>query len=83
MHCGFRQMAYFGLWGLFPLNIWFDEHGEAHAMQAGTPPHLELSIAVQSGSPFSLPLWLWREACFTYANASLEFHLIIISWRIY
>lgn len=32
---------------------------------------------------FSLPLWLQREVCFTYANTSPQFHLIIISWRFY
>lgn len=46
-----------------------------------TQPHPP--CAVQSGSTFSLPLWLLREACFTYANVSLKFHLIIISWRFY
>lgn len=48
-----------------------------------SPTHPSLPSAVQSGSAFSLPLWLWREVCFTYANASPKFHLIIISWRFY
>lgn len=56
---------------------------EKHVQSRLEPRPAPASPGLHNQEVLLPPIVVQREVCFTYANASPQFHLIIISWRFY